>query len=237
MVPREFFLLTGSRRNGNSEALARRAAERLPASSEQRWLSLLDLELPPFKDIRRSGSGEYVFPDEPGASLLDAALWATDLVLIAPLYWYGVPARAKNYLDHWSGWMRVPDLAFRAKMARKTMWAVTALSEEDFSVADPLLGTLRLSADYMGMRWGGELLGFANRPGEILNDRTALRKANSFFEEPPGVRRCSQRKPSDEHSAQFDFRDARFRDYLFARGRGPVGKPPAQRVGPDSQKP
>ena len=126
--------------------------------------------------------GEYPYPDEPGATLLDATLWATDLVLVAPLYWYDVPARAKNYLDHWSGWMRVPDIAFQDNMVGKTMWAVTALSDENYRVAEPLLGTLRLSAAYMRMRWGGELLGYGNRPGDILNDTTALEKAASFFE-------------------------------------------------------
>jgi multimeric flavodoxin WrbA len=179
---RFLFLLCSGRREGNSETLARRAAARLPRDVEQSWLSLLDLELPPFEDVRHSGAGHYPPPECAGKTLLDATLLATDLVLIVPLYWYGVPGRAKNYLDHWSGWMRVPDLAFRDKMAGKTMWAVTALSEEDFSVADPLLGTLRLSADYMGMRWGGELLGYANRPGDILNDATALQRADTFFE-------------------------------------------------------
>ncbi|WP_051531422.1 flavodoxin family protein [Sphingomonas sp. URHD0057] len=178
---RFLFLLTGSRRDGNSEALARRAAEHLRENSAQRWLSLLDLDLPPFEDVRHAASGEYPFPDEPGATLLDATLWATDLVLVAPLYWYDVPARAKNYLDHWSGWMRVPGIAFQDNMAGKTMWAVTALSDEDYRVAEPLLGTLRLSAAYMRMGWGGELLGYGNRPGDILNDAAALEKATSFF--------------------------------------------------------
>lgn len=185
MVSNRFlFVLSSSRRDGNSETLARRAAAHLPRTVEQSWLNLLDFELPPFEDVRHSGAGHYPPPDGVGKTLLDGTLWATDLVLVAPLYWYGVPARAKNYLDHWSGWMRVPDLAFRDRMAGKTMWAVTALSEEDFSMADPLLGTLRLSAAYMGMRWGGELLGYANRPGEILTDAAALRQADSFFNQP-----------------------------------------------------
>ena len=188
MVHRRFlFVLTSSRRDGNSETLARRAAARLHPDEEQRWVNLLDLELPPFEDIRHDGSGIYPFPGEPGATLLEATLWATDLVIVAPLYWYGVPARAKNYFDHWSGWMRVPDAAFREKMAGKTMWAVTALSEEDFSLADPLLGTLRVSANYMGMRWGGELLGYANRPGDVLQDSSALRKAEFFFRQPAAI--------------------------------------------------
>ncbi|GAA4621549.1 hypothetical protein GCM10023196_010230 [Actinoallomurus vinaceus] len=46
---------------------------------------------------------------------------------------------------------------------------------------EPFLGTLKISADYMGMRWGGELLGYANRPGDILADEKALAEAERFF--------------------------------------------------------
>ena len=102
--------------------------------------------------------------------------------MVVPLYWYSLPARAKNYLDHWSGWMRVPGVDFLQRMAGKTMWAVSAVSDEDLSVAEPLTGTLRLTADYAGMRWNGCLFGYGNRPGEILTDEAARQRAASFFE-------------------------------------------------------
>ena len=85
---RFLFLLTSSRRDGNSEALARIAAGALASSAEQRWLSLLDLDLPPFADIRHSGDGSYPPPAGPSRELLDATLWASDLVMVvsaAPL--------------------------------------------------------------------------------------------------------------------------------------------------------
>ena len=37
-------------------------------------------------------------------------------------------------------------------------------------MAEPMLGTLLLIAPYLDMRWGGALLGYANRPGDILLD-------------------------------------------------------------------
>lgn len=33
----------------------------------------------------------------------------------------------------------------------------------------------------MGMRWGGALLGFADRPGQILDDVKTLEQARTFF--------------------------------------------------------
>ncbi|MEV6863984.1 hypothetical protein AB0M44_23620 [Streptosporangium subroseum] len=33
----------------------------------------------------------------------------------------------------------------------------------------------------MGMRWGGELLGYGNRPGQVLEDAEALARARTLF--------------------------------------------------------
>ena len=112
----------------------------------------------------------------------EATLAATDLVLVAPVYWYSMPAAAKLYLDHWSAWMRAPGWDFKARMAGKTLWAVSTFSDTDPKYAAPLRDTLQFTADYMVMRWGGHLLGFANRPGDVLADATALATAEKFFQ-------------------------------------------------------
>jgi multimeric flavodoxin WrbA len=102
-------------------------------------------------------------------------------VFAAPVYWYGLPAAAKLYLDHWSGWLRVTGVDFKARMAGKTMWAISAYSDENPGMAEPLFGTLRLTADYMAMRWGGMLLGEGNRPGDVLADTNVLALADGLF--------------------------------------------------------
>lgn len=180
--PRHFLFLSSScRSGGNTETLAQTAAAKLPASVRQTWLRHVDLPLPPFVDIRHSGDGTYPMPEANGRVLLDATLAATDLVFVAPVYWYGLPADAKLYLDHWSGWMRLPGVDFRPRMAGKTMWAVTMLSDRDTAQADPLLGCLQWTAKYLGMQWGGALLGYGNKPGDILVDEAALTRANALF--------------------------------------------------------
>ncbi|HET6160601.1 MAG TPA: NAD(P)H-dependent oxidoreductase [Dongiaceae bacterium] len=179
--PRRFtFLLASARRDGNTELLARKAAEHLPSEHDQQWLRLMDLPLPPFVDIRHS-VGVYPQPEGNERVLFDATLDATDLVFAVPLYWYSVPASAKTYLDYWSGWLRVPGAEFKARMAGKKLWGVSALSDENFSVADPLIGTLKLTADYLSMEFGGVLLSYGNKPGEILADAAALERAATFF--------------------------------------------------------
>ncbi|MFF9622130.1 flavodoxin family protein [Streptomyces griseosporeus] len=180
MTRRFLFLLASSRNEGNTELLARRAAEQLPSDVEQEWLSLTEHPLPDFTDLRHDS--DHARPSEgTTALLLDATLAATDIVIASPLYWYSLSAQAKRYLDYWSGWLRTPGLDFKARMAGRTLWGVTALAHVEQEVADPLIGTLTNSAAYMGMRFGGVLLGNGTRPGDVEKDTEALARAKTFF--------------------------------------------------------
>jgi len=178
---RYLFVLGSARTDGNSELLARRAAAQLPPEAEQRWIRLAELDIPAFEDLRHQGDGRYPQPTGDLRTLLDATLDATDLVIVSPLYWYSVSTSVKQYLDHWSGWLRVPGTDFRQRMAGGTLWGVTALAGRDRTDADPLAGTLRLTAEYLSMRWGGVLLGNGTRPGDVLSDEDALLEAKTFF--------------------------------------------------------
>lgn len=175
------FLLGSSRRDGNSEALARHAAASLPPSVAQRWIRLDDHPLDPFEDLRHEGTGLYDEPTGNAELLRQATRDATDVVIVSPLYWYSVSASVKLYMDHWSGWMRVPGPRFADGMREKCLWGVTAYASDDVALADPLVGTLRNSADYFRMAWGGVLLANGTRPGQILEDEAALGRAADFF--------------------------------------------------------
>jgi multimeric flavodoxin WrbA len=175
------FVLGGARPEGNTETLARTAAAGLPESVQRSWVRLSELPLPPFEDLRHVGTGHYPEPAGNARVLLDATLAATDLVIASPLYWYSLSASAKLYMDYWSGWMRVPGVEFKERMAGKTLWAVTALSSGDQAKADPMLGTLRNCAEFLGMRWGGAVLGHGSAPGQVHADSAALESARSLF--------------------------------------------------------
>lgn len=175
------FILTSSRSDGNTAQLARYAASFLDSHVQQTWISLQDLDLPEFVDQRHQGTGQYAMPLGNALALLQATLNATDVVLVTPLYWYSLPTLAKRYLDHWSGWMRVADLQFRERMAGKRLWNITVLSDEDKSYASPLVSSLELTAAYMQMKWQGSLLGYGNRPGDIMQHEPSLISASQYF--------------------------------------------------------
>jgi multimeric flavodoxin WrbA len=174
------FLLTSGRADGNAEILAHRAANSLPQQTKQTWLDVGTMQLPIFADTRHS-TGIHPRPEGDLKILFEATLAATDLVFVIPVYWYGVPAQAKLYLDHWTHWLRLENVNFRSVMSHKTFWAISVLSDREARLAEPTIGTIRLTAEYLKAPWGGSVLGFGNRPGDILHDRLALEDAEKLF--------------------------------------------------------
>lgn len=192
MTRKFLFVLGSARPDGNSEALARQAAEQLPADVEQRWLNLADHPLPDFEDLRHDGTRPRARPRPVGdneALLLDATLDATDIVIVSPLYWYSLSATTKRYLDHWDAWLEIPEIAFKDSLKGRTLWGVTVLAHREEEVAQPLIDTLNHTAAFFPMNFGGVLLGNGSRPGNVLDDTEALTRAKTFFtQEPPLAR-------------------------------------------------
>lgn len=177
-----FLFLTSSTREpghvGNTEWLARQAAATLPASATQTWLHLARMDLPPFVDQRHT-AGTYAPPEDDMKNLLDATLSATHIVFVAPVYWFSIPSPLKTYLDHWSAWMRVPGLAFKEPMGTKTLSLIT--TSGDRTKAQPMIDSVTLCAQFLGMRWGGALWGKGGPPGAVQADEQALAAAARHF--------------------------------------------------------
>ncbi|MCX4747239.1 NAD(P)H-dependent oxidoreductase [Kitasatospora sp. NBC_01287] len=174
------FLLAGGRPGGNTEALARHAAAHLPEDASTTWLHLDDSPLPAFRDDRHT-DGAARTPTGGELALLEATLACTDLVIASPVYWGGLAAPAKLYLDHVVGWVRLPGVDLRARMRERTLWGVGVLNGPGLADAQPMVDMLESAADYLDMRFGGVLLGNGDRPGEVLADAPALERAERFF--------------------------------------------------------
>lgn len=142
------------------------------------WHHLAQLTLPPFVD-RRHTVGQYEPPTGDPATLLDATLAASDIVFVSPIYWYSLPSPLKTYLDHWSAWMRTPDVPFKAEMAKKTLWLVATGGDRD--KAQPMIDSVRLCAEFLSMKWGGELWGKGGPPDAVKGDHVAIAAAERYF--------------------------------------------------------
>lgn len=181
-MTRRFLFLNASTREpgllGNTEELAQAAAATLPATTPQQWLRLNEMRLSRFVDVRHA-AGFYPMPEGDGRLLLDATLAATDLVFVSPVYWYSVPAPLKLYLDHWSAWMRVPGVDFKARMAGKRLWIVA--TSGDRAKAQPMIDSYALCAEFLAMGFGGTLWGQGGAPGAVRGDAAALALARQFF--------------------------------------------------------
>lgn len=175
------FLLASTRESGhvgNTEWLARRAAAQLPPDTRQTWLSLAHLQLPAFVDQRHT-VGRYPLPEGDLRTVLDATLDATDLVLVAPVYWFSFPSPLKTVLDHWSAWLRVPDLDFKSRMASKRLWLIT--TSGDRAKAQPMIDSTALCAAFLGMPLAGVLWGKGGPPDAVQADAEALAAADRLF--------------------------------------------------------
>ena len=191
MSTRHFLFIVSSARIpgaiGNTEWLAREAARHLPAEADSTWIHLNGLDLADFED-RRHDVGTYPMPTGDTARLLQATLAATDLVFVTPLYWYSFPNRLKLYLDHWSAWMRVPDLDFKARMRGKRAWAITTSGSREKT--QPMFDSLKLCAEFLAMPWQGALWGAGGAPGAVEQDAAAIEAATTFFADPAAANRA-----------------------------------------------
>ncbi|MFO1343617.1 MAG: NAD(P)H-dependent oxidoreductase [Burkholderiales bacterium] len=180
-MPNNLFLVTSTREPdhpGNTEWLARQAAAALPSTTQQTWLHLGRMSLPPFVDLRHT-VGTYPMPEGDLRTLLDATMACTDLVLVTPVYWYSFPSNLKTYLDQWSAWLRVPGLGFKDAMAQKRMHVIT--TSGDRAKAQLMFDSARLCAQFCGMAYGGELWGKGGPPDAVQSDAAAVGQAAQFF--------------------------------------------------------
>lgn len=180
MSKKYLFLIASTREAGclgNTEWLARQAAQALPADQQQ-WFYLAQMQLPAFVDVRHT-AGHYPLPTGDLKTLLDATMGCEELVFVAPVYWFSFPSNLKTYLDHWSAWMRIPGLDFKGAMAGKTLRMIT--TNGDRAKAQAMIDSAELCAKFLSMQWGGVLWGKGGPPAAVQTDLQAIEAAKGFL--------------------------------------------------------
>lgn len=176
--------LSGSpRKKGNSETLLRAVLNGVEAAGgEVEFIRLYDLRLQPC--IGCGGcdkTGECVLDDDMQG--LYSEIIASQLVILAsPIYFYGITAQAKAFVDRCQALWNRKRLQkekgeWRNDPSRKGLLVAVAATHGE-KVFDGAILTAKYAFDAMGMEYGGEFLvkGMDSR-GEMAKDKTILKLA------------------------------------------------------------
>jgi multimeric flavodoxin WrbA len=165
--------LNGSaRKKGNTDILIDQILKGSKGKGHQsEKLYLYDYEILPCMDCRDCKKGDYVCTQHDGMKKIYPKMEKADLIIFGtPNYWNGPPAKMKLLIDR----MR-PFVPSRKLKDKK--WVIVSSSGEGPKSSRLLVEMLRLSCDYLGIKYAGKILVKAYEKGEIIKNQKALKKA------------------------------------------------------------
>lgn len=165
-------LYGSSRRHGNSEALADHLTREMNATR----IYLAEKQITPIVDKRHDPEG-FSPVDDDHDEIIRQMLAHDVIVFATPLYWYGMSAQMKLFIDRWSHSLRDKRYEFKAGMAGKKAYVVIAGGDNPRIKGLPLVQQFNYICDFMGMEFAGYVLGKGGKPREVLNDERALQDA------------------------------------------------------------
>lgn len=167
------FAMIGSPRKGSNtdilvDQLLKGAVEK---GHEARKVYLYQYEVKPCVDCRKCKTKEPVCALEDGMAELYPLIDQADvLVFGTPNYWYGPSATMKLLIDR----LR-PYVESRILEGKKALVVVPAA--EGAAACGPMMESFKMSFEYLGMEFGGSVLGEAYEREEILEKPESLREA------------------------------------------------------------
>ncbi|MFB4166820.1 flavodoxin family protein [Virgibacillus sp. JSM 102003] len=169
----------GTRENGNTEMLTDQAVQGL--SVEKIYLSNYDIH--PIEDLRHTQGG-FQEVDDDYNSIIDRIIPHDILVFATPIYWFGMSGTLKNFIDRWSQTMRDASYPhFKTSMASKKAYVIAVGGDNPYFKGLPLIQQFQYIFDFIGTSFEDYIIGEANRPGDILQDKAAIFSANQLLRE------------------------------------------------------
>jgi multimeric flavodoxin WrbA len=172
-------LYGGTRPNGNTETLTDHVIQGLDVEK----IYLKDHTILPIIDKRHAPEGFQDRNDDYN-SIIDRILPHDTLLFATPIYWYTMSGSMKNFIDRWSQSLRdanYPD--FKATMASKKAYVIAVGGDQPYLKGMPMIQQFKHIFDFMGMEFGGYVLGKGSKPGDILQDQTALFAAEQLHQQ------------------------------------------------------
>jgi multimeric flavodoxin WrbA len=166
----------GTRQNGNAEILTEHVVRGLVTEK----IFLRDYNIQPIVDMRHSPDGFQETNDDYN-SIIDRILPHNILIFSTPIYWYSMSGTMKNFIDRWSQTLRdtkYPD--FKNKMASKRAFVIAVGGDDPSIKGLPMIQQFKYIFDFIGMDFGGYILGKGNKPGDVLQDQEALFAASQI---------------------------------------------------------
>ncbi len=182
MAAREVVIVIGSpRQNGNSAALALKAAEGVRAAGgEPQVYRLADMDIRPCRacdTCQRRKNWSCVINDDMRV-LYPALRRARGLLIASPVYWFTVSAQTKLFMDRMYAFKGPKSHGLKGKQ----VGVLLAYGDVDpFSSGG--VNALRMFQDafaYIGARIAGMVYGSANEPGEIAGNKPVMREAREL---------------------------------------------------------
>lgn len=174
---------------GNTDVLTDQVlAGAAAAGARVEKVRLAEYNIHPIRDCRvcqAEGGGGCAVKDD-AFHLMDL-LNEPDLIIFAtPLYWYGMSAQLKAWMDRWSCFLDPTiDKMHGAKLA-----LIHPRGEAASRVADALRDGFRLIATYCGMEWVGDFDAICDRRGEVAEQPDTMARAFAWGKQlaqmPPG---------------------------------------------------
>ncbi|MEW4290298.1 flavodoxin family protein [Rossellomorea marisflavi] len=175
-------LLGSTRKNGNSETLARKAVE----GTDHTIVTLADLTIEAITDLRHTPEGFSPVDDD--YEKLVTLMEEHDVLLFAtPLYWYGMSGPMKDFFDRWSQYLRDDRFNLKEELKKKKAYVVITGGTSAKVKGLPLVQQFNYICEFVNMEFVDYIIGAGVKPGEILNDEASLLKAarwNEAFKEP-----------------------------------------------------
>ena len=174
----KFLHLDGSaREDGNTATLARQ----LLSHVEYNEIALRNHHIELIVDKRHDSEGFTSRQDEYEA-LLPAFLEADYVVFSSPVYWYGISAQLKAFIDRWSESLRIVP-GFQEQVKGKKIFLVLVGGDDPQRKAQPIVQQFAYIAEFLELDLQGHLIGTGNKPGDILHDQIALEQARQINEQ------------------------------------------------------
>ena len=176
------------RNNGNTEVLVKEALDSARSlGAETEMIKVSDINVTPCDGCETCSITDECKIEDDMQGIYTKLLQADGIILGSPVYWLGVTAQAKIIIDRTFVFRRGRRL--RNKVAGAVVVARQVGASNAFSELNDFFGLHRMiPARSMGPRteeelakeWGGGVIAYADKPGEVGKDELALAKARSL---------------------------------------------------------